>query len=78
MAKECIGVLTRAVDPQLFFAVPDPAVFFNADPHADADPKPALQNFILVSISSTPRGVCLLLLLLLLVSAFLFLTQSSF
>ena len=31
---------TRVVDPYLFFADPDPAVFLNADP----DPEPDLQN----------------------------------
>ena len=38
-------ILTRAVDPQTFFADPDPAVFFNADPDPavffNADPDPA-------------------------------------
>ena len=32
------------MDPHLFFADPDPAVFLSEDPDPDADSGPALQN----------------------------------
>ena len=32
---------SRAVDPQSFYADPDPAVFLNADPDPDPGPGPA-------------------------------------
>ena len=44
-------VQSRAVDPQTFFADPDPAVFLNADPNPadflNADPDSALKKLLL-------------------------------
>ena len=42
----------RAVDPHSFFAHPhqNPAVFINADPDPDADPEPALQYLLKITL----------------------------